>query len=101
MAEPGAVLDTLVLEGEPHFLRSPDAPRGRECACCDGPHINYSFVRLDAHYKDPYDRQCERANYKSLIDDWTTRKGADRRPIYEGKRVRITVEVIEPDAPAA
>jgi hypothetical protein len=88
-----SVIETASVMGQMRFLRS-NAPDGDRCVCCDGPHIFARWVEIP----DRLDRYGERPMRPGeWIDDFTTRK-ADGRPVHEGKMVRITVEIIEPEA---
>jgi len=63
-----------------------------ECTCCDGPHIYQSYVSM-ADCFDPWNRPLLTAS--QFVDDFVGGKGPDKKPRYEGKRVRITVEIID------
>jgi hypothetical protein len=80
MTKPIAIVS---LEGSISFLRStkPDAER---CQCCVGPHIFSSAVELERG-----------VSVAKFVNDFATLK-RDGKPVFEGKRVRVTVEIIEP-----
>jgi hypothetical protein len=80
MTKPIAVVS---LEGSISFLRS-TRPDAETCRCCVGPHIFSSAVELERG-----------VSVSKFVNDFATIK-RDGKPAFEGKRVRITVEIIEP-----
>lgn len=95
-ADRGGEWPSAVAEGSILFMRSEGADADR-CVCCDGPHIFGSTVVLQGlvdgwghAVKDP----------RAFVKNFATKKGPDKKPLYEGRRVRVTVEILPPARPA-
>ncbi len=80
------ILAKASTEGKVVFMRG-DATKKKECICCDGPaHIFCRLVEFsfDSDYPAHFRRDAD-----LFVSQLATRNQ------FEGKRVRITVEVIE------
>lgn len=87
------VLASKTAEGHIVILRS-DPSKPKECVCCGGPHIFGRAVHMD-RMTDGWGTLVTRSD--TFIDDFACQKGEDKEPIYEGKRVRVTVEILDED----
>lgn len=85
------ILASTSAEGTMIFMRHDD-DKPKECVCCGGQHIFSRSVQL-ADLVDYWGRPVTRPN--EFVDDFACQKGPDKEPIYEGKRVRITVEILD------
>ena len=80
------VLARASIEGRIRFMRS--EPRDPTCGCCDGPHIFCRTVDFDPWETNHPEHFGNDANI--LVYAVATDHNA-----YEGKRVRVTVEVLD------
>jgi hypothetical protein len=74
---------TVSIDGSLNFLRSTGKDAAR-CTCCEGPHIFSREVVLD-----------HGVSVAKFVRDFATIM-RDGKPVFEGRRVRLTVEIIEP-----
>jgi hypothetical protein len=70
------------IEGTVRFIRSDHS----ECCCCDGPHICSKTVDFD-NWDSPTPAHFPRDANRFVLDNVTA-------PEFEGRRVRLTIEVL-------
>lgn len=80
-----------VLEGIVRFHRG-SGPNADACHCCDGPHI-YGY-RVEVEPFPVPATGLEGCHTNQWLDGWLS---SHRRDGIEGKRVRLSIEVIEDD----
>jgi hypothetical protein len=85
------VIASASAEGEIVIHRS-DETEPKVCICCKGPHIFGRHVVLEG-LVDYWGRPV--TDSKWFVDDFACQKGPDKEPLYEGKRVRVTVEILD------
>lgn len=73
--------DAVSIEGTVVFKRSAGA--GKNCVCCDGDHVYGRNIAYDTRAKRPDD---------TALDELV--RGVISKPENEGKRVRISIEII-------
>lgn len=78
--------------GDIVFRRS-EEDQGR-CVCCDGPHIFAMGVTLEG-IVDGWGEPVTKVG--SFVDRFATKK-VNGVPIHEGKKVEVTVRIIDPEA---
>lgn len=77
--------------GEIVIMRSEDD----KCVCCDGPHIFAMGVSLE-NLVDGWGHPVTKPD--SFVNRFATKK-INGVPIHEGKKVEITVRIIDPEIP--
>jgi hypothetical protein len=81
-------MEPVSVEGVVTLHRS-EREGAEDCICCEGPHVYGSGIDTDP-FEYPWS-----AEPKTSVHDWLNMQVSHHRFDLEGKRVRVTLEVVE------